>query len=108
MAKEKLYLWDFGPADIAGEGSGELNLTIEDCVSRYVRELDPIIDNMHESCGDISVSDMSTMFSLFFLNYNECIKIAEIYETAGIKFDFSASYVKELVDFIKEELEQLG
>ena len=48
MAKEKLYLWDFGPADIAGEGSGELNLTIEECVSRYVRELDPIIDNMHE------------------------------------------------------------
>ena len=66
MAKEKLYLWDFGPADIAGEGSGELNLTIEDCVNRYVRELDPIIDNMHESCGDISVSDMATMFSLFF------------------------------------------
>ena len=66
MAKEKLYLWDFGPADIAGEGSGELNLTIEDCVSRYVRELDPIIDNKHESCGDITVSDMSTMFSLFF------------------------------------------
>ena len=28
----------------------------------------------------------------------------EIYETAGIKFDFSAAYVKELVCFINEEL----
>lgn len=34
--------------------------------------------------------------------------IPEIYETAGIKFDFSASYIKELADFIKEELEKLN
>ncbi|HIE74570.1 MAG TPA: M3 family oligoendopeptidase [Flavobacteriales bacterium] len=33
--------------------------------------------------------------------------ISEIYETAGIKFDFSADYVKELVDFIKDELSKL-
>jgi len=32
----------------------------------------------------------------------------EIYETAGIKFDFSAAYVKELADFVKQELEKLG
>ncbi|WP_316734461.1 M3 family oligoendopeptidase [Pedobacter aquatilis] len=32
----------------------------------------------------------------------------EIYETAGIKFDFSADYVKELAAFVKEELEKLG
>lgn len=32
----------------------------------------------------------------------------EIYETAGIKFDFSADYVKELAGFVKEELEKLG
>ncbi|MET4083581.1 oligoendopeptidase F [Pedobacter sp. UYP30] len=31
----------------------------------------------------------------------------EIYETAGIKFDFSAEYVKELADFVKEELAKL-
>lgn len=31
----------------------------------------------------------------------------EIYETAGIKFDFSATYVKELALFIKEELNKL-
>ena len=66
MTKEKLYVWDYGPAHIAGEDDGETKLTIEDCVNRYVKELDPIIDNMHESCGDISVSDMATMFSLFF------------------------------------------
>jgi oligoendopeptidase F len=32
----------------------------------------------------------------------------EIYETAGIKFDFSADYIKELAGFVKEELEKLG
>lgn len=32
----------------------------------------------------------------------------EIYETAGIKFDFSDTYVKELAAFVKEELEKLG
>ncbi|MBB2147199.1 M3 family oligoendopeptidase [Pedobacter sp. LMG 31464] len=32
----------------------------------------------------------------------------EIYETAGIKFDFSAAYVKELATFVKEELNKLG
>jgi len=32
----------------------------------------------------------------------------EIYETAGIKFDFSAEYVKELASFVKAELEKLG
>lgn len=32
----------------------------------------------------------------------------EIYETAGIKFDFSATYIKELASFVKEELDELG
>ena len=32
----------------------------------------------------------------------------EIYETAGIKFDFSADYIKELASFVKGELEKLG
>jgi oligoendopeptidase F len=47
-------------------------------------------------------------------NYMEALKlgytksISEIYETAGIKFNFSASYVKELADFIKEELKNLS
>ena len=34
--------------------------------------------------------------------------INKIYETAGIKFDFSADYVKELAAFVKGELEKLG
>jgi oligoendopeptidase F len=33
--------------------------------------------------------------------------IPEIYETAGIKFDFSQEYVKELADFVRAELELL-
>jgi oligoendopeptidase F len=33
--------------------------------------------------------------------------IGEIYETAGIKFDFSSEYVSELADFIKSKLEKL-
>jgi len=31
----------------------------------------------------------------------------EIYETAGIKFDFSAAYIRELAEFVKEELSKL-
>ena len=33
--------------------------------------------------------------------------ISEIYETAGIKFDFSIEYVKELAEFIKDQLSKL-
>jgi len=33
--------------------------------------------------------------------------IPEIYETAGIKFDFSVDYVKELADFVRTEYEKL-
>lgn len=33
--------------------------------------------------------------------------IGTIYETAGIKFDFSAGYVKELAEFVKSELEKI-
>ena len=46
-------------------------------------------------------------------NYMDALKlgytktIGEIYESAGIKFDFSANYVKELANFIKKELEKL-
>ncbi len=36
------------------------------------------------------------------LGYTKTIK--EIYETAGIEFNFSAGYVKELAEFVKEEL----
>jgi len=33
--------------------------------------------------------------------------IPEVYETAGIQFDFSREYVRELVSFVISELEQL-
>ena len=33
--------------------------------------------------------------------------IPEIYETAGIKFDFSAEYVKEIMEFVQKELDNL-
>jgi oligoendopeptidase F len=39
------------------------------------------------------------------LGYTKTIK--EIYETAGIKFDFSAAYVKELAEFVKREMDKL-
>jgi oligoendopeptidase F len=32
----------------------------------------------------------------------------EIYETAGIKFDFSEAYIEELAAFVKSELDKLG
>ncbi|HXH98951.1 MAG TPA: M3 family oligoendopeptidase [Sphingobacteriaceae bacterium] len=40
------------------------------------------------------------------LGYTRTIK--EIYETAGIEFNFTASYVKELAEFIKTEVDSLG
>lgn len=46
-------------------------------------------------------------------NYKEALKlgytksIPEIYETAGVKFDFSDEYLASLAHFIKEELESL-
>ena len=39
-----------------------------------------------------------------FLKLGYTVPVDKLYETAGIKFDFSAKYVKELVDFVKEEL----
>jgi oligoendopeptidase F len=34
--------------------------------------------------------------------------IGEIYQTAGIAFDFSQEYVRELANFIREELKALN
>ena len=39
------------------------------------------------------------------LGYTKSIK--EIYETAGVEFNFSASYVKELAEFVKSELKKI-
>ncbi|MBS1526419.1 MAG: M3 family oligoendopeptidase [Bacteroidetes bacterium] len=39
------------------------------------------------------------------LGYTKTIK--EIYETAGIKFDFGAGYVRELAEFVKAEMDKL-
>jgi len=39
------------------------------------------------------------------LGYSKDMKT--VYETAGIKFDFSKQYIKELVEFIKKELDEL-
>lgn len=47
------------------------------------------------------------------LNYKEALSLGntkslyEVYEAAGIKFDFSAEMVKELMDFIQAEIEEL-
>jgi len=46
-------------------------------------------------------------------NYLEALKLGytksmkEIYQTAGISFDFSAAYIKELIDFVQDELKKL-
>jgi oligoendopeptidase F len=34
--------------------------------------------------------------------------IPEVYEAAGIRFDFSAAYIQELADFVKGEMERMG
>jgi oligoendopeptidase F len=46
-------------------------------------------------------------------NYIEALRLGgtktlpELYETAGLKFDFSGSYIKELMDFVEKELKSL-
>lgn len=46
-------------------------------------------------------------------NYIEALKLGytkdmkTIYETAGIEFNFSAGYIQQLIDFVKEELKKL-
>ncbi|HEX8548291.1 MAG TPA: M3 family oligoendopeptidase [Cytophagaceae bacterium] len=40
------------------------------------------------------------------LGYSKPIR--EVYETAGVKFNFSRPYIKELVAFVKEELEKVS
>lgn len=49
---------------------------------------------------------MQQYLSALSLGYSRPIN--EIYETAGIKFDFSLSYVEELAGFVAEELQKLG
>lgn len=40
-----------------------------------------------------------------FLNIGYSKSVSEVYESAGIRFDFSENYIKEIVEFIKKELE---
>lgn len=42
-----------------------------------------------------------------FLSLGYSKPVRDLYKTAGIEFDFSESYLKELVDFVKAELELL-
>ncbi len=42
-----------------------------------------------------------------FLNLGYSKPVNELYEAAGIKFDFSEKYISELVDFVKKELNSL-
>lgn len=48
---------------------------------------------------------LSSYLEALKLGYTKTIK--EIYETAGIEFNFTASYVKELADFVQAELDKL-
>ena len=43
-----------------------------------------------------------------FLALGYTVPVNELYEAAGVKFDFSAPYVKELVDFVREELKEIN
>ncbi|MFD2513422.1 M3 family oligoendopeptidase [Pontibacter locisalis] len=41
------------------------------------------------------------------LSLGYTVSIGEVYEAAGIKFDFSTEYIKSLVDFVKEEMSKI-
>ncbi len=57
------------------------------------------------SYKEIGEKALDNYMSALKLGYTKTI--SEIYETAGIKFNFSAIYVKELADFIKKELDKI-
>jgi oligoendopeptidase F len=61
---------------------------------------------MWRSYKQLGEQGLDNYMSALKLGYTKTI--GEIYETAGIKFDFSAGYVKELADFIKDELKKLS
>ena len=60
---------------------------------------------MWRSYKEIGDKALDNYMSALKLGYTKTI--SEIYETAGIKFNFSAIYVKELADFIKKELDKI-
>ncbi|PRY12707.1 oligoendopeptidase F [Pontibacter ummariensis] len=41
------------------------------------------------------------------LSLGYTVSIGEVYEAAGIKFDFSTDYIKSLVDFVQREMEKV-
>ncbi|ARS35915.1 M3 family oligoendopeptidase [Pontibacter actiniarum] len=41
------------------------------------------------------------------LSLGYTVSIGEVYEAAGIKFDFSTEYIKSLVDFVKDEMAKI-
>jgi oligoendopeptidase F len=41
------------------------------------------------------------------LSLGSTVSIPEVYKTAGIRFDFSENYIRELADFVKSELEKV-
>ena len=42
-----------------------------------------------------------------FINLGNSRSLPELYEAAGVKFDFSTSYIKSLTSFVKKELSSL-
>jgi len=42
-----------------------------------------------------------------FLNIGYSKSVSEVYKAAGIRFDFSEGYIKEIVEFIRRELEEV-
>ena len=60
---------------------------------------------MWRSYKEIGDKALDNYMSALKLGYTKTI--SEIYETAGIKFNFSATYVKELANFIKKELDKI-
>tara|TARA_B100000900_G_scaffold270921_1_gene231366 strand:- start:318 stop:2039 length:1722 start_codon:yes stop_codon:yes gene_type:complete len=53
--------------------------------------------------GDVAIENYINALKLGYTK-----SIGEIYKTAGVKFDFSEKYVKELASFVKEELKKLS
>ena len=60
---------------------------------------------MYKNYKEDSKKALESYENFLKLGYSKSIE--EIYETAGLKFDFSEGYIRELVDFLAEELKEL-
>ena len=61
-----------------------------------------IYKNLKEKGNDVTLRDYTNFLKLGYTK-----PVNELYKAAGIEFDFTQKHIKELVEFVKKELDNL-